>query len=74
MASRDAAEAAVLAGELIAGGPKARVAALLEALHLRPLDAAKLGMAYALEWAGDLLAGVANNGAGFDIALGAKAL
>ena len=31
-------------------------------------------MTYALEWAGILLAGVANSGAGFDIALGAKAL
>jgi hypothetical protein len=30
-------------------------------------------MAHALEWAGLLLVGVAGNGAGFDIALGADA-
>jgi hypothetical protein len=53
---------------------KARVAAFLESLDMRPLDSGKLGMAYALEWAGVLLVGVANNGAGFDIALGVKAL
>jgi hypothetical protein len=41
---------------------------------MRPLDAGKLAMSYALEWAGIILVGVANNGAGFDIALGAKAL
>jgi hypothetical protein len=53
---------------------KARFAAFLESLDMRPLDAGELGMAYALEWAGVLLVGVARNGAGFDIALGAKAL
>jgi predicted dinucleotide-binding enzyme len=53
---------------------KARVAAFLESLDMRPLDAGDLGMAYALEWAGVLLVGLARNGAGFDIALGAKAL
>jgi hypothetical protein len=31
-------------------------------------------MTYVLEWAGILLVGVARNGAGFDVALGAKAL
>jgi hypothetical protein len=31
-------------------------------------------MASVLEWAGVLLVGVARSGAGFDIALGAKAL
>ena len=31
-------------------------------------------MTYVLEWAGILLVGLANNGAGFDIALEAKAL
>ena len=41
---------------------------------MRPLDAGGLEMAYVLEWAGILLVGVARNGAGFDIALGAKAL
>jgi hypothetical protein len=53
---------------------KSRVAAFLESLDMRPLDAGGLEMTYALEWAGILLVGVANNGAGFDIALGAKAL
>jgi len=51
---------------------KARVAAFLERLDMRPLDAGGLGMAHALEWAGILLVGLARNGAGFDIALGAK--
>ena len=41
---------------------------------MRPLDAGGLEMTYALEWAGILLMGVASNGAGFDIALGAKVL
>src|SRR3954463_10514142 len=50
---------------------KARVAAFLESLDMRPLDAGGLEMAYALEWAGILLVGLARNGAGFDIALGA---
>jgi predicted dinucleotide-binding enzyme len=40
---------------------------------MRPLDAGGLEMAYVLESAGMLLVGVARNGAGFDIALGAKA-
>jgi predicted dinucleotide-binding enzyme len=53
---------------------KARVAAFLESLDMRPLDAGGLEMTYVLEWAGILLVGLANNGAGFDIALGAKAL
>jgi predicted dinucleotide-binding enzyme len=53
---------------------KARVAAFLESLDMRPLDAGGLAMTYVLEWAGILLVGLANNGAGFDIALGAKAL
>jgi len=53
---------------------KARVAAFVESLDLRPLDAGGLQMAYALEWAGILLVGLARNGAGFDIALGARAL
>ena len=53
---------------------KARVAAFLESLHMRPLDAGGLDMSYVLEWAGILLVGVARNGAGFDIALGASAL
>jgi 8-hydroxy-5-deazaflavin:NADPH oxidoreductase len=39
---------------------------------MRPLDAGGLEMAHALEWAGMLLVGVARNGVGFDIALGAE--
>jgi predicted dinucleotide-binding enzyme len=50
---------------------KAQVAALLESLGLRALDAGGLEMAYVLEWAGILLVGLARNGAGFDIAFGA---
>jgi len=53
---------------------KAPVAAFLESLDIRPLDAGGLEMTWALEWAGILLVGLARNGAGFDIALGAKAL
>ncbi|MDY7541171.1 MULTISPECIES: NADPH-dependent F420 reductase [unclassified Cryobacterium] len=53
---------------------KAKVAEFLESLGMRPLDAGGLQMAHALEWAGILLVGVARNGAGFDIALGARAL
>jgi predicted dinucleotide-binding enzyme len=53
---------------------KARVAAFVESLDLRPLDAGGLEMAYALEWAGVLLVGLASNGAGFDVALGAEVL
>jgi predicted dinucleotide-binding enzyme len=51
---------------------KARVAAFLESMDLRPLDAGGLDMTYALEWAGILLMGLARNGAGFDLALGAE--
>jgi predicted dinucleotide-binding enzyme len=50
---------------------KARVAAFLESLDMRPLDAGGLEMAAVLEWAGILLVGLARNGAGFDLALGA---
>jgi predicted dinucleotide-binding enzyme len=53
---------------------KVRVVAFLESLDVRPLDAGGLEMTWALEWAGILLVGLARNGAGFDIALGAKAL
>jgi predicted dinucleotide-binding enzyme len=53
---------------------KTRVASFLESLDMRPLDAGGLAMAHALEWAGILLVGVAGNGAGFDIALGARVL
>ncbi len=53
---------------------KAGFAAFLESMDMRPLDAGGLEMASVLEWAGILLVGLARNGAGFDIALGAKAL
>jgi len=53
---------------------KARVAPFLESLGMRALDAGGLEMAYVLEWAGILLVGLARNGAGFDIALGADVL
>lgn len=50
---------------------KASVAAFLESLDMRPLDTGGLEMAHTLEWAGILLMGLARNGAGFDLALGA---
>ncbi|MGW6276172.1 NADPH-dependent F420 reductase [Kribbella sp. NPDC055071] len=53
---------------------RTRVAAFLESLDIRALDAGGLEMTHALEWAGLLLVGLARNGAGFDIALSAKAL
>jgi predicted dinucleotide-binding enzyme len=53
---------------------KARVAAFLKSLGLRPLDAGGLQMASVLEWTGILLMGLARNGAGFDLALGAEVL
>lgn len=51
---------------------KARVAAFLASLGMRPLDAGGLEMAYVLEWAGILLVGLARNGAGFNIAFRAE--
>jgi predicted dinucleotide-binding enzyme len=53
---------------------KARFAAFVESLDMRPLDAGGLEMASVLEWAGILLVGLARNGAGFDVALGAEVL
>ena len=53
---------------------KARVAAFVKSLDMRPLDAGGLDMAHVLEWAGVLLVGLARSGAGFDIALGAAVL
>jgi 8-hydroxy-5-deazaflavin:NADPH oxidoreductase len=50
---------------------KTRFAALLKSMDMRPLDAGGLEMTYVLEWAGILLMGLAQNGGGFDIALGA---
>jgi 8-hydroxy-5-deazaflavin:NADPH oxidoreductase len=51
---------------------KARVAAFLESLDMRPLDVGGLEMAWVLEWAAILLMGLARNGAGFDLSLGAE--
>jgi predicted dinucleotide-binding enzyme len=51
---------------------KTRFAAFLQSLDLRPLDAGGLDMTYVLEWAGILLMGLAQNGAGFNVALGAE--
>ena len=51
---------------------KAQVAAFLESIDLQPLDTGGLEMASVLEWTGILLMGLARNGAGFDIALGAE--
>ena len=51
---------------------KATVAAFLESLELRTLDAGGLQAATILESAGLLLMGLARNGAGFDLALGAE--
>lgn len=53
---------------------KASVAAFLESLDMRPLDVGGLEMTSVLEWAGILLVGLARNGAGFDVALGASVL
>ena len=53
---------------------KASVAAFLESLDMRPLDAGGLEMAHALEWAGILLVGLARNGAGFDTAIAAASV
>jgi predicted dinucleotide-binding enzyme len=61
---------AFLAGD--SAEAKAAVAAFLESIDLRPLDAGGLEMAYVLEWAGILLMGLARNGAGFDLSLGAE--
>jgi predicted dinucleotide-binding enzyme len=55
-----------------AAAAKAQVAAFLESIDLRPLDTGGLEMASVLEWTGILLRGLARNGAGFDIALGAE--
>jgi predicted dinucleotide-binding enzyme len=52
---------------------RARVAAFLESLGMRPLDAGGLEMAYALEWAAIVLMGLARNGGGFDLTLAAEA-
>ncbi len=51
---------------------RTRLAAFLESLDMRPLDTGGLDMTHVLEWAGILIMGLARNGAGFDIALGAE--
>lgn len=53
---------------------KVSVAAFIESLNMRPRDVGALQMAHALECAGILLVGLANNGGGFDIAFGADVL
>ncbi len=52
---------------------KTRVAAFLESLDMRPLDAGGAEMTFALEWAGILLVGLGRTGADFDLALGVTA-
>jgi predicted dinucleotide-binding enzyme len=51
---------------------KTPFAAFLQSLDMRPLDVGGLEMTYVLEWAGILIMGLARNGAGFDVALGAE--
>ena len=51
---------------------KASVAAFIESLGLRPLDAGPLEMARSLERVGLLLMGLARNGVGFNFALGVE--
>ncbi|TXN32388.1 NADPH-dependent F420 reductase [Lacisediminihabitans profunda] len=53
---------------------KANVSAFIESLGLRPLDVGGLQMARWLEGVGPLLMGLAQNGAGFNIALGINTL
>jgi predicted dinucleotide-binding enzyme len=61
---------ALFAGDSVEA--RARVAEFLASLDLRPLDTGGLEMTHTLEWAGLLLVGLASNGAGFDVALGAR--
>ncbi|MET0929177.1 MAG: NAD(P)-binding domain-containing protein [Aeromicrobium sp.] len=67
---RDTPLDAFLAGD--SADAKARVAAFLESMDLRPRDAGGLQMASVLESTGLLLMGLAQNGAGFDVALSAE--
>ena len=50
---------------------KARAADFLTSLGMRPLDVGGLEMTYVVEWAAILLMGLARNGAGFNVTLGA---
>jgi predicted dinucleotide-binding enzyme len=54
------------------GAARAQVATFLVSLGMRPLDTGGLETTHALEWAGILLMGLAGNGGGFGVALGAK--
>ncbi|WP_043474310.1 NADPH-dependent F420 reductase [Paeniglutamicibacter gangotriensis] len=60
---------AFIAGD--SAGAKSTVTAFLESMELRALDAGRLQAAPTLESTGLLLMGLARNGAGFDISLGA---
>lgn len=60
---------AFIAGD--SAGAKSTVTAFLESMELRALDAGGLQAAPTLESTGLLLMGLARNGAGFDISLGA---
>jgi predicted dinucleotide-binding enzyme len=51
---------------------KARVSDFLKSLGMRPFDVGGLEMAHVVEWAAILLMGLARNGAGFNVALGAE--
>ena len=53
---------------------RARFAPFVTSLGMRPLDVGGLEMTHVLEWAGILLMGVARNGGGFEVALGADVL
>jgi predicted dinucleotide-binding enzyme len=50
---------------------KAHVSELLTSIGMRPLDVGGLEMTHVVEWAAILLMGLARNGAGFNVALGA---
>lgn len=50
---------------------KKQITSFAESLGMQPRDAGGLSMTHTLEWAGVLLMGLAKNGAGFGIALGA---
>jgi predicted dinucleotide-binding enzyme len=51
---------------------RARFAAFLKTLNMRPLDTGGLDMTNVLEWAAILLMGLARNGAGWEVSLGAQ--
>jgi len=51
---------------------RARFAELVTSLGMRPLDTGGLDATYVLEWAAILLMGLARNGAGWSVALGAN--